>query len=35
MPGSLKASANVWSVTETPANVTLSVERNPDKLPDP
>ena len=35
IPGSLMASAKVWLTTSMPPVLTVSVERNPDKLPEP
>ena len=35
MPGSESASAKVCSLMSTPPKETVSVDRNPDRLPDP
>ena len=35
MPGSLIASAKVWDVTSIPPTLMVSVERNPERLPEP
>ena len=35
IPGSETASAKVWSLISTPPKETVSVDRNPERLPEP